>query len=95
MGPPGIGANGTLGFIGAVTECFCERCNRFRLTADGKLRPCLLDDDEVDIKTPVRQGASIEELADIIQSAATLKKQQHHLNDGAMPAVRSMRQIGG
>jgi cyclic pyranopterin phosphate synthase len=89
------GANGTLGFIGAVTECFCERCNRFRLTADGKLRPCLLDDDEVDIKTPVRQGASIEELADIIQSAATLKKQQHHLNDGAMPAVRSMRQIGG
>lgn len=89
------GASGTLGFIGAVTECFCENCNRFRLTSDGKLRPCLLDDDEVDIKTPLRQGASIEELAEIIRSAAAHKRAQHHLNDGAVPAIRSMRQIGG
>jgi cyclic pyranopterin phosphate synthase len=89
------GASGTLGFIGAVTECFCASCNRFRLTADGKLRPCLLDDDEIDIKEPLRRGASIEELAQLIQSAAFLKRAQHHLSEGDIPAGRSMRQIGG
>jgi cyclic pyranopterin phosphate synthase len=89
------GAKGTLGFIGAVTDCFCEKCNRFRLTADGKLRPCLLDDGEVDIKTPLRSGASNEELAQIVQAAAALKKAQHRLNEGAIPALRTMRQIGG
>lgn len=88
-------ANGTLGFIGAVTECFCAGCNRFRLTADGKLRPCLLDDDEIDIKEPLRRGASIEELAQVIQSAAASKQAQHHLSEGDVPTGRSMRQIGG
>ena len=89
------GANGTIGFIGAVTECFCAGCNRFRLTADGKLRPCLLDDDEIDIKEPLRKGATIEELAQLIQSAASLKRAQHHLSEGDIPSIRSMRQIGG
>ena len=89
------GANGTLGFIGAITECFCAQCNRFRLTADGKLRPCLLDDDEVDIRDPLRRGATVAELAEIIQSAAAVKRAQHHLSEGNMPSARSMRQIGG
>ncbi|MDD5189685.1 MAG: GTP 3',8-cyclase MoaA [Dehalococcoidales bacterium] len=89
------GAKGTLGFIGAVTDCFCEGCNRFRLTADGKLRPCLLDNDEIDIKAALRRGASIDELAEIIQSAAMTKREKHHLSDGNVPAGRSMRQIGG
>ncbi len=89
------GSAGTIGFIGAVTECFCAGCNRFRITADGKLRPCLLDDDEVDIKTPLRAGATIEQLAELIQSAAALKRQQHHLGAGEIPATRTMRQIGG
>ena len=89
------GANGTLGFIGAVTECFCADCNRFRLTSDGKLRPCLLDDDEIDIREALRRGATIEELAGIIQSAAMVKRAQHHLDTGSKPSARSMRQIGG
>ena len=89
------GANGTVGFIGAVTECFCSECNRFRLTSDGKLRPCLLDDDEVDIREAIRRNASIEELAKIIQSAAMVKRAQHHLDTGSKPSARSMRQIGG
>ena len=88
-------ARGTLGFIGAVTECFCAHCNRFRLTSDGKLRPCLLDDDEIDIRGSLRRGATTEELAGIIQSAATVKREQHHLSNGSMPSARSMRQIGG
>ena len=88
-------SNGTLGFIGAVTECFCADCNRFRLTSDGKLRPCLLDDDEIDIREPLRHGATIKELAEIIQLAASVKREQHHLSGGDMPTARSMRQIGG
>jgi GTP 3',8-cyclase len=89
------GANGTVGFIGAVTECFCAECNRFRLTSDGKLRPCLLDDDEVDIREALRRGATIEELAKIIQAAAMVKRAQHSLDTGNKPSARSMRQIGG
>jgi len=89
------GAAGTIGFIGAVSSCFCDECNRFRVTADGKLRPCLLDDGEVDIKTPLRNGASIEELAELIKKAAVIKKEQHHLSQGNVPATRTMRQIGG
>ena len=88
-------ANGTLGFIGAVTECFCADCNRFRLTADGHLRPCLLDDDEIDLKGPLRRGADIAELERLIQEAATRKQQQHHLGENGAPAKRQMRQIGG
>jgi GTP 3',8-cyclase len=88
-------SNGTLGFIGAVTECFCAECNRFRLTSDGKLRPCLLDDDEIDIREPLRRGATIEGLAKVIQSAALVKREQHHLSTGSKPSARSMRQIGG
>jgi cyclic pyranopterin phosphate synthase len=88
-------ASGTLGFIGAVTECFCAQCNRFRLTADGHLRPCLLDDDEIDLKGPLRRGADIAELERLIQEAATRKQRQHHLGENGAPQKRQMRQIGG
>ena len=88
-------APGTLGFIGAVTECFCANCNRFRLTADGHLRPCLLDDDEIDLKGPLRRGADITELERLIREVATRKQQQHHLGENGAPVKRQMRQIGG
>jgi cyclic pyranopterin phosphate synthase len=89
------GATGTLGFIGAVTECFCAECNRFRLTADGHLRPCLLDDEEVDLKGLLRRGADIAELEHLILEAATHKQQQHHLGENGAPEKRQMWQIGG
>ncbi len=89
------GASGTLGFIGPVTDCFCAGCNRFRLTADGRLRPCLLDDTEVDIKGPLRGGASIKELAELMWQAAALKKEQHRLGEDFVPSKRQMWQIGG
>ncbi len=88
-------ASGTIGFISPVTDCFCEGCNRFRLTADGKLRPCLLDDDEIDIKEALRKGADITELADIIKSTALIKQQKHHLDSAGTFVRRPMRQIGG
>jgi cyclic pyranopterin phosphate synthase len=89
------GAEGTVGFIGAVTDCFCANCNRFRLTADGGLRPCLLEDDEIDIKGPLRRGASLEELARLIQEAANMKREHHRLGEDFVRGKRQMWQIGG
>ena len=89
------GAKGTIGFIGAVTDCFCEECNRFRLTADGHLRPCLLDDSEVNIKGPLRGGASDGDLLDLVREAAAMKGAQHRLAGKLTLNKRPMWQIGG
>jgi cyclic pyranopterin phosphate synthase len=89
------GSKGSIGFIGAVTDCFCDACNRMRLTADGKLRPCLLDDDEVDIKTPIRQGITDEGIAKLMTQAANLKHEKHRLDEEVLPSNRQMWQIGG
>ncbi len=89
------GAKGTIGFISAMSEHFCDTCNRLRLTADGQLRPCLLDDDEVNLKEALRNGASTDELKQLIQQAVDIKREQHHLNEGLAPGRRPMYQIGG
>ncbi len=89
------GTRGTIGFITPMTEHFCHTCNRLRLTAEGQLRPCLLDDDEVNLKEALRNGANTEELKQLIQKAVAIKREQHHLDDGLAPMRRSMRQIGG
>jgi cyclic pyranopterin phosphate synthase len=89
------GASGTIGFIGPVTDCFCSQCNRFRLTADGRLRPCLLEDSEVDLKGPLRRGASTQELEGLMRQAAALKREQHRLSEDFVPGKRQMWQIGG
>lgn len=89
------GANGTIGFISAMTEHFCHTCNRLRLTADGQLRPCLLDDDEVNLKAALRSGADTDELKRLILQAVIIKREQHHLNEGVTPGRRPMYQIGG
>lgn len=88
------GALGTIGFISAISNHFCAKCNRLRLTANGKLRPCLFDKHEVDIKTPLRAGASTEELAGIIARAIALKPDKHHMQQG-WQGSRTMSQIGG
>ena len=89
------GARGTVGFISALSEHFCFKCNRLRLTADGKLRPCLMSDDEIDVKQALRSGASPEELKNLIQQAVARKPEGHHLLDGVLPMNRTMRQVGG
>lgn len=88
-------ARGSIGFISAVSEAFCEHCNRLRLTADGHLRPCLLADGEIDLKTPLRQGADQEELRRLIIQAVAAKPQRHRLREHPIPQGRSMAQIGG
>jgi cyclic pyranopterin phosphate synthase len=91
------GAKGTIGFISPLTETsFCSRCNRMRLTPDGRLRPCLLREDEIDLKMPLRNNASMEELKRLILKAVTSKPEHHHLEGGNVRLVkRKMSQIGG
>jgi len=89
------GAKGTIGFISPMTEHFCYTCNRLRLTSDGQLRPCLLDDDEVNLKELLRNGGNTDELKQLIRQAIVTKREQHHLNEGLAPEKRSMYQIGG
>ncbi len=89
------GARGTIGFISTITEPFCAGCNRLRLTADGKLRLCLLRDGEYDILTPLRQGVGIAELKDEVLQAVYNKPWGHGLPEGEIPQLRLMSQIGG
>ena len=89
------GAQGTVGFITPISQHFCYRCNRLRLTADGKLRPCLLSDSEIDLRTPLRQGATIKEIKRLIVEAVCAKPERHHLSEQVIPQGRTMSEIGG
>ncbi len=71
------GAKGTLGFISPVSDHFCFRCNRLRLTSDGKILPCLLSNKHVDLRGPLRKGISDEELRDIFLHAIRIKPWEH------------------
>ena len=90
-------ARGTFGFITPISEHFCGECNRLRLTADGKLRPCLLSNTEIDVRTPLRNGAGDDELAALFHEAVKEKPDGHSLcRTSGYPAFkRSMSQIGG
>ena len=89
------GARGTLGFISPVSEHFCAQCNRMRLTADGHLRPCLLSDLELDLRTPLRQGATRAQLRALLLEAIRCKPKEHGLAVTRTPQHRPMSQIGG
>ncbi len=89
------GAEGTIGFISAVSEHFCHQCNRLRLTADGRLRPCLLSDAEIPLREAMRGGVSDDELKQIILAAVAAKPVGHHLDEGIIVSGRGMSQIGG
>ena len=89
------GAIGEIGFISPVTAPFCASCSRVRLTADGTLRLCLLKDGELDLKTPVRRGASTDDLADLMRAAIWRKPWGHDLANGVIPLNRVMSEIGG
>jgi cyclic pyranopterin phosphate synthase len=87
---------GEIGFVNPVSEPFCSSCDRIRLTADGQLRTCLFSRREWDLKAPLREGASDEELAALVRFAVRHKELKHKINDpGFVRASRSMSQIGG
>ncbi|MCL4426237.1 MAG: GTP 3',8-cyclase MoaA, partial [Firmicutes bacterium] len=89
------GGKGTIGFITAMSQHFCQFCNRVRLTADGKINPCLASPLEVDLATPMRSGASDGELRELIRMAVLIKPAEHHLESDAQVTLRQMSKIGG
>lgn len=89
------GAVGTLGFISPVSQPFCAGCGRLRLTADGRLRLCLLHDMEEDLVTPLRRGATYTQLKERFRAAAFRRPMGHLLAEGVYPRTRTMMQIGG
>jgi cyclic pyranopterin phosphate synthase len=88
-------ATGTIGFITPITEHFCFQCNRIRLTADGKLRPCLLSEDEIDLRETLRSGASTDELRALIEQAIARKPAGHNLAKDGQLKGRPFSQVGG
>lgn len=105
VGPAGNGparyfafadAQGAVGVITPLSHDYCERCNRVRLTADGRLRLCLFGDHALDLRSPLRSGASTEQLAEIFRSSMLIKPERHHLRLGeASSTMRAFSEIGG
>jgi cyclic pyranopterin phosphate synthase len=89
------GARGTIGFISPISEPFCQFCNRVRLTADGKLRLCLLRNDEIDFREEMRNGASDEDMLLRLRAGIWRKPWGHGLAEGDLNIGRGMSQIGG
>lgn len=94
------GAKGTLGFISQMSECFCDRCNRMRLSADGWLRPCLLNEGgQIDLKNALRGGISCAELREKVRQLLNIKPEiNFKLRDSGTDTksyTRTMSQIGG
>lgn len=87
---------GRVGIISAVTECFCDACNRIRLTPQGGLRACLADDRELSLRELIRAGASDAELAQAVQEALLGKRQSHRFDlEGGAVTRKQMVSIGG
>ena len=90
------GAQGEIGFIHAMSHHFCDRCNRLRLTAQGQLRPCLLSDHHEDVKGPLRDGCSDDQLAEIFLKAVRHKPSDHNLAlENPVRVCGQMNSIGG
>lgn len=83
-------ALGTVGIVSPMSRKFCEDCNRIRVTADGKLKPCLCSEDEILIK-----GLRGEDLVREIKRGILLKPQSHHMDNTRAETKRGMSQIGG
>ncbi|MBV9440995.1 MAG: radical SAM protein, partial [Candidatus Eremiobacteraeota bacterium] len=104
-GPPGNGparyfafpgARGAVGVISPLSHDYCERCNRVRLSASGQLRLCLFGDNDIDLKTPVRSGASRDDLIAIFQGSMFVKPERHFLKLGEQASrMRAFSEIGG
>jgi cyclic pyranopterin phosphate synthase len=90
------GGKGEIGFIGALSQHFCDSCNRLRLTAEGQLRSCLFSDQEIDMKTPLREGKGDDYLINLIGRAIENKPEEHGLiTSGPRKCIRQMSTIGG
>jgi GTP 3',8-cyclase len=90
------GARGAVGVISPLSHDYCERCNRVRLTADGRLRLCLFGDHALDLRTPLRAGCGEQQLTTLLRSAMLIKPERHHLRLGESASrMRAFSEIGG
>lgn len=90
------GAPGSIGVISPLSHDYCNRCNRIRLTADGRLRLCLFGDHHVDLRAPLRGGAGEAEIAGILERSMLIKPERHHLKLGETASrMRALSEIGG
>jgi len=90
------GAAGAIGVISPLSHDYCERCNRVRLTADGRLRLCLFGDHAIDLRAPLRAGATTAQLGELLRSAMLIKPERHHLRLGETASrMRAFSEIGG
>ncbi len=87
-------AEGTVGFISALSHHFCATCNKIRLTSDGKIKPCLHSNEEIDVKNVLRNGTD-EDVRNLLINSVGHKVAHHMLNEGAAPINRDMNKIGG
>jgi len=86
---------GVVGLISPVSRPYCGNCNRMRLTADGKFHLCLLNDDEIDLRSALRNGATDDLIGSLLLRAVAAKPTGHHLERGVSTEERSMYQLGG
>lgn len=90
------GGTGVIGFISPISKHFCAACRRLRLTADGKIRPCLLSDTEIDVKSPMRGGCDNGEVERLLRLALRVKPERHYLHEAPSGCYqRTMSKIGG
>lgn len=86
------GAKGRVGLINPISKHFCNECNRIRVTTDGKIKPCLHSDDEIDLDALRNEGKSYKE---ILLQAINEKPEKHHINEQEKQLLRNMNEIGG
>ena len=90
------GAPGVIGFISALTHHFCGDCNRLRLTADGRLRPCLFSETEIDLKPALRPNSSDKEIERLLRLAIEVKPEKHNIEQrDDLSLLKNMSRIGG
>lgn len=91
------GARGVIGIISPISDHFCDVCNRLRLTADGKIRPCLFSKEKIDIKGPMRHGGTDKDIENLLLRAIEVKPQRHKLNENksSLHIIKTMSKIGG
>lgn len=90
------GASGVIGFISALTHHFCDDCNRLRLTAEGRLRPCLFSETEIDLKPALRMQSSDKEIERLLRLAIEVKPEGHKIDQrDDLSSLKNMSRIGG
>jgi cyclic pyranopterin phosphate synthase len=90
------GFSGSVGFITPVTESFCEKCNRIRVTSNGRIRSCLFSDEEHNVLPLLRDKRDIEEIADFIKNSISKKPRCHDIDSIQFRSCQlSMSKIGG